>query len=86
MKLTKDDITTWNGCRWNSEKHDFSIEKLNESILNENEMGYLETFFEDKGVKVDLFNMEYLGCLMGVIYSDKQTLVNTINEYFKIKK
>ena len=86
MEITKDDITCWNGCRWNDKKHSFLIEKINERILDEEEMGYLETFFEDKGVDVDEFNIEYMGCFMGIIYADKETLVNTINEYLKSKQ
>lgn len=85
MEITKDDITLWHGCRWGNEKHNFLIEKLTERILDEEELGYLETFFEDKGIRVDQFNIEYMGCFMGIIYADKETLVNIINEFLKTK-
>lgn len=81
FKLNVDDITIWNGCRWNINKHTFTIEKLTEKIIDEDMLGILIVFFESKGIEIDQFNVEYMGCLTGIIYGSKNELVDTINEF-----
>lgn len=83
MKLTIDDITIWNGDRFHPFKHTFSIEKITEKVLNENKMGELEVFFEENGVQVDQFNIEYMGILTGIIYGSRVQLIEIINKFLK---
>lgn len=83
MEITIDDITIWNGDRFNNSKHSFSIEKITEKVLSEHKIGELEFFFEDNGINVDQFNIEYMGILTGIIYGSKVQLIDTINKFLK---
>ena len=82
MILTIDNITTWNGTRRNT--YTFSIDAINESNFNEDEVLLMEYYLSDeKQIFADQLNIEYMGYLTGEVNCTKQELIDYLNEYFK---
>jgi hypothetical protein len=82
--LTKDDFSLINGLR--NGMTSFAIQTLSEDIFNDALAQNLESFFEEKRIYADRFNVEYMGFLTGqvAIETDKiEMIIPIINEFLK---
>lgn len=85
MKLTKEDISTWNSSERYSSGYNFSIQKLSQAKFSDDKAVILEEYLESKGISSDIFNVEYMGHLTGKVYCDKETLIFHINNFLSKK-
>lgn len=82
--LTEDDLSMVNGLRNGSTS--FGIRNLSEDIFNDDLAQNLESFFEEKQILADKFNVEYMGFLTGQVRLDNskiESIIPIINEFFK---
>jgi hypothetical protein len=82
--LSKNDLTLIN--RLPSGRTSFAIQSLSEDIFNDALAQNLESFFEEKRIYADRFNVEYMGFLTGqvAIETDKiEMIIPIINEFLK---
>lgn len=64
----------------------FAIVTLDENIFNDDLAHNLESFFEEKHISADMFNVEYMGFLTGQVKlnaQDIRVVIPIINEFLK---
>lgn len=82
--LTKDDFSLINGLR--NGMTSFAIQTLSEDIFDDELAQNLESFFEEKQMFADLFNVEYMGFLTGQVRIETleiENIIPIINEFLK---
>jgi len=82
--LTESDLSLVNGLR--NGYTSFAIQTLNEDIFNDELAQELETFFIDKHILADIFNVEYMGFLTGQVrveLLEMKSIIPIINEFLK---
>lgn len=80
--ISINDITTWNWEKGSHKTFNFSISKITEDIMSDEEAVKLETFIYEKKIFADMFNIEYMGYLIGQVDCSKEELVTAINDFF----
>jgi hypothetical protein len=82
--LTKDDFSLINGLR--NGMTSFAIQTLSEDIFDDELAQNLESFFEEKQMFADLFNVGYMGFLTGKVRIETleiENIIPIINEFLK---
>lgn len=82
--LTKDDLSLVNGLR--TGKTSFAIQSLSEDIFDDDLAQNLESFFGEKQIYADMFNVEYMGFLtgqVGIETAEIEKVIPIINEFLK---
>lgn len=79
--ITINDITTWNWVKGSNNDFSFSVAKITEVIMPDEEVINLENYISEKRFFADMFNTEYMGFLTGVVSCSKEKLVQFINEF-----
>lgn len=82
--LTKNDLSLVNGLR--TGKTSFAIQSLGEDIFDDDLAQKLESFFEEKQIYADMFNVEYMGFLtgqVGIETAEIESVIPIINEFLK---
>jgi hypothetical protein len=82
--LTKNDLSLVNELR--NGRTSFAIQILSEDIFNDDLAQNLESFFGEKQIFADLFNVEYMGFLTGQVRLDDsktESIIPIINEFLK---